>query len=128
MVLPQGIETILLVEDDDAVRSVISKTLCNKGYKVLEAVNGAEALKLIRRHDGEKIDLLITDIVMPQMNGKDLADRLKTALPDIKILFISGYSDIVVTRRPLFETNANFIQKPFSLVLLNCPIQWKLLA
>lgn len=118
MVLPQGIETILLVEDDDAVRSVISKTLCNKGYKVLEAVNGAEALKLIRRHDGEKIDLLITDIVMPQMNGKDLAAQLKTALPDIKILFISGYSDMVVTRRPLFETNANFIQKPFSLSVL----------
>ena len=90
--LPRGTELILLVEDDDSVRNFARIVLHEKGYRLFEAENGKKALSLIE-NNGTEIDLLITDMIMPEMNGMDLADQLKKLKPDIKVLFISGYTE-----------------------------------
>jgi YesN/AraC family two-component response regulator len=81
---------------------------------VLEATNGKEALRVVQEEAGRKIHLLLTDVVMPQMGGKELADRLKILQPDIKVLFISGYTDNAIVHHGVLEPNINFLQKPFS--------------
>ena len=89
-VRPGGTETILVAEDDAAVRSVAARTLQSLGYRVLEAGHGAEALEIAAAH-AECIHLLVTDVVMPHVNGKVLADELRRARPELKVLFTSGY-------------------------------------
>ena len=86
-----GNETVLLVEDEPLVRELAVATLREKGYTVVEAVNGKEGLRMAWEHDG-KIDLVLTDVVMPVMGGKEMADALRTSHPHTKILFTSGYS------------------------------------
>ncbi len=112
-VLPQGMETILLVEDEAMVRELAARVLHQQGYTVLEVANGPEALRLVRGYD-HKIDLLLTDVIMPQMNGQMLAEKLKTLRPEIKVLFASGYTHNSIMRRGVLEPGVRFIQKPFS--------------
>jgi len=112
--IPQGSETILLAEDEEPVRKVLARTLEKYGYKVLEAPNGVEAMKLASAHKGP-IDLLLTDTIMPQMNGKELADELVKSYPKVKILFVSGYTREVLSQKGILGPDINLIQKPFDL-------------
>jgi CheY-like chemotaxis protein len=106
----QGWETVLLVEDEDAVRSLARAVLRRHGYTVLEARHGVDALRLAERHHDE-IHLLLTDMVMPHMSGPELADRLSSVRPAMKVLFMSGYVDR--TAVPDFAS-VSFLQKPFT--------------
>jgi len=107
-------QTILVVEDKEPVRSVLLEILVDLGYTVLEASDGARALEIARAHDGP-IHLLLTDIVMPGMQGDEVARRLRTFRPETKILFMSGYTKKAVADSLVAESGAAFIPKPFSL-------------
>lgn len=112
--LPHGKETILLVEDEDLVRDFAAGLLKDLGYKLFVAFNGSEALHLVEGLKEEKIDLVITDIVMPKMSGRELAERLKTIHPDLKIIFMSGYVDDETIQQDLENAKVNFIEKPLT--------------
>ncbi len=112
-----GSETVLLAEDDDNVRSFAKRVLLKYGYKVLESKNGEEAIKASREFDG-KIDLLLTDVVMPGMKGKDIAERLKSEGRDLKVLFMSGYTHNIIMDHGIMPKDIDFIEKPFSPVTL----------
>ena len=109
----QGSETILLVEDEEAVRDLLREVLQGKGYRVLEARDGFEALRLSTGHSGS-IDLLLTDVIMPKMNGRELAERLKPERPKTKVLYMSGYTDNAIVHRGVLEDGTAFLQKPFT--------------
>ena len=112
--VPQGRgETILIVEDEAAILVLGRKMLENLGYQVLEASGPDKALELAKDHAAE-IDLLLTDVVMPQMNGRDLAKQIQRVCPGIRILFMSGYTANVIAHRGILDPDVNFIQKPFS--------------
>jgi CheY-like chemotaxis protein len=110
--VPQGTELVLLVEDEDQVRAILKDILEGQGYHVLTASNGEEALSisLDLQHD---IKLMITDVVMPQMSGSDLAMRVQAVRPNLPVLFMSGYTDDAIVRHGLLDEKLNFIQKPF---------------
>jgi PAS domain S-box-containing protein len=112
--LPPGAETILLVEDEEIVRTLAIHVLGDLGYTVLEAANGEQALRVLQEHAGETIHLLLTDVVMPKMGGRALAERLRTIRPDLKMLFISGYSENGMAPLTTFEPGVAFLQKPFT--------------
>jgi two-component system, cell cycle sensor histidine kinase and response regulator CckA len=116
--LPTGTETILLVEDEASLRDLSSRMLQLQGYTVLEAGNGDEALRVINKHGENTIDLVVTDVVMPQMGGKVLADKLKILRPNLKILFTSGYTDRAIVNNGVLEEGIDFLQKPFALDVL----------
>jgi CheY-like chemotaxis protein len=105
-------ETVLLVEDEDAVRALAREVLRRHGYVVLEARHGVDALRVAERHS-DAIHLLVTDVVMPHMGGRELANRLATTRPAIKVLFISGYADHALMHADLVR-GAAFLQKPFT--------------
>jgi PAS domain S-box-containing protein len=109
----RGSETILLVEDEPAILSVATKTLERLGYRVLAAGTPGEAIRLAREHRG-RIDLLMTDVVMPEMNGRDLARNLQSLYPDIRRLFMSGYTANVIAHQGVLDPGVHFLQKPFS--------------
>jgi two-component system, cell cycle sensor histidine kinase and response regulator CckA len=109
-----GIGTVMLVEDEDPVRIFGARALRNKGYKVLEAKSGEGALELIRGA-GEKIDLLITDVVMPKMDGPALIREVRESHPDMKVIFISGYTEDEFRQRLDSDSEIHFLPKPFSL-------------
>ena len=109
----QGTETVLLAEDSAAVRTVANQVLTRHGYKVLEAVDGRSALEVGTRHEGP-VHLLVTDVVMPEMSGRQLAERLKERRPALKVLFVSGYTDDAITRHGILEPGIAFLQKPFT--------------
>lgn len=109
----KGTETILLVEDDDAVRAVARRALDRFGYHVLSAARGDEALGIARNHDRE-IDLLLTDIMMPGMNGVEVAAEVARIRPGIQVFFMSGYADQDLVRQGLLEPGTHFLQKPFT--------------
>jgi hypothetical protein len=111
--MPRGTETVLLVEDAAAVRAVAKQTLERQGYTVLEASNGADALHLAERHQGP-IHLVVTDVVMPRLSGRELADQLSVARPETRVLFMSGYTDDSVVRHGILEGGVAYFQKPFS--------------
>ena len=116
--LPRGNETILLVEDEPAVRVLAARVLRAQGYIVLEAENGDDALSIARQRGRAVLHLLLTDVVMPRMSGKTLAERVTAMLPDVKVLFTSGYtSDIMIYQGPA-GTGLAFLQKPFTPVTL----------
>ena len=108
-----GCEAVLVVEDDPAVRALTRRVLQERGYSVLEAGDGTEALRLAEEYDGP-IDLLVTDIVMPEMSGRKLAENLRTMHPAAKILFMSGFTETDVIQQGLLEPGAAFVEKPFS--------------
>ena len=110
---PGGEETIILVEDEPLVRSMCTKLLRNHGYTVLEAANGEEALRSIDQYCGQKIDLLVTDVVMPQMGGLQLANLLANSRPEIKIVLMSGYTDETIIVGQAEVDGKAFLQKPF---------------
>lgn len=105
-------ETVLLVEDEDIVRKLTHKILTRLGYQVLVACNGYDAFAQYQNH-AEPIDLLLTDMVMPRMNGRDLYIKLKEQHPDLKVLFMSGYNESILAQQDSVAANF-FIQKPFS--------------
>ena len=108
-----GSETVLLVEDDENVRDLVQQILRNHGYTVLEAADPAEALRIA--HDqSERLDLLLTDVVMPQMNGYQLANRLATFWSEMRVVYMSGYTDENIVNHLMLEPRVSFIQKPFS--------------
>ena len=109
--MPNGKETILLAEDEPMIRSMCTRVLFDNGYKVLEAANGEEALRLAQNHPAGMIHLLLTDVVMPQMGGIELTSRLGESSPDIKILLTSGYTDEALACSP--NGSMPFLQKPF---------------
>jgi PAS domain S-box-containing protein len=110
---PKGKETVLVVEDEGGVRSLVCETLASYGYKVLEAAGGAQALQIAEQH-AEPIHLLLTDVVMPQISGKELAKRLFALHSETRVLYMSGYTDDVVVRQGILQGGAAFLQKPFS--------------
>lgn len=108
----RGTETILLVEDDESVRSVVLAVLQRSGYKVLEANNPGEAILISEQHTGF-IHLMVTDVVMPRMSAPELAERLAPWHPEMKVLYMSGYSDDGVVSRKVLESES-FLEKPFT--------------
>jgi CheY-like chemotaxis protein len=112
--VPRGSERILIVEDEGPLRSLISQGLREYGYTVLEAANGQEALALAAR-DQDRIRLLITDVVMPGMSGRIVAERFSALHPHARVLYLSGYTDDAVIRHGVLHEQVNFLQKPFSL-------------
>jgi two-component system, cell cycle sensor histidine kinase and response regulator CckA len=109
-----GTETILIVEDEKTVCILAERILTHVGYLVLKAGNGEEALRLCEQYEGP-IDLLITDVILPQMSGRIVAERLLQLRPELKVLFVSGYTDDTIVRHGVLEKGLHFIAKPFSI-------------
>jgi len=120
--LRKGNETILLVEDDQGVRTFIDEALRSLGYHVHQARNGEDALKIL---ETEKLTphLLITDIIMPGIDGRDLSKRVKKIVPSIKIIFTSGYTDSHIDSEGLLEKGIHFIGKPYSISTISSKIR-----
>jgi two-component system cell cycle sensor histidine kinase/response regulator CckA len=119
---PCGSGTILVVEDEEIVRGLVQKVLRMQGYRVLAAERGDEALRICQEQEQE-IDLLLTDVVMPGMSGRELAEQAAVMRPEMKVLFMSGYTDDAVVRHRVFDTEIAFIQKPFTPAALASKVQ-----
>jgi two-component system cell cycle sensor histidine kinase/response regulator CckA len=117
-----GRGTVLLVEDEDAVRSFAARALGTRGYHVLEASTGAEALEVFEGHDGE-VDLVVSDVVMPEMDGPTLMKELRRDHPDLKIIFMSGYAEDAFRRNLTENEHFMFLQKPFDLKQLAAAVK-----
>ena len=111
--LPRGSETILVVEDEEVVRKLTVRILQEQGYRVLEGGQGNDAFPIADEHEGQ-IHLLLTDVVMPKMGGRELAERLASLRPGIKVLYMSGYTDNAIAHHGIFDKGINFIRKPFT--------------
>jgi two-component system cell cycle sensor histidine kinase/response regulator CckA len=120
--LPRGTETVLLVEDEASVRSLVRTMLEMLDYKVLTATQGEDAVELASAHAGV-IDLLVTDVVMPGMNGRELAESLRAGRPEMKCLFVSGYTRDVIAQRGILEQGIHLLSKPFSIAELAASIR-----
>jgi PAS domain S-box-containing protein len=110
---PRGTETVLLVEDEDGVRTLTRQALESRGYRVLEASDGEAALELSQTHGGE-IDLLLSDVVMPRMGGRELREQLAVSHPNTRVIFTSGYTDDAVVRHGVYQSDCDFLQKPYT--------------
>jgi len=111
--LPRGSETILLVEDEAGVRTLAKTILQIQGYTVLDAAQGKDAFLLSGQHEG-LIHLMVTDMVMPEMSGREVADRLKPLRPNMKVLFMSGFTDKALVHNGELDPGIAFLQKPFT--------------
>ena len=120
--MPRGGETILLVEDTDWLRELIRRGLESRGYTVLAAAHGEEAIQLAAAHPGN-IHLLVSDLVLPGIGGRRLAERIGALKPGIKLLYISGYTADALLRHGVLEPGTAFLQKPFSPGALACKIR-----
>ncbi len=109
----KGSETVLVVEDEKGVRSLVCETLKSEGYKVLEAEGAEQALEIAEQYT-KPIHLLLTDVVMPQTGGKELAQRLSALHPETRVLYMSGYTDDAIVRHGILEGGTPFLQKPFT--------------
>jgi len=118
----RGTEIILLVEDEDAVREPARRVLVQNGYTVLEARHGEEALRVCEQHEGT-IHLMVTDVVMPEMSGRELAERLALLQPEMKVLYISGYTHNAIASHGVLEPGIAFLQKPFTPDALVCKVR-----
>jgi two-component system, cell cycle sensor histidine kinase and response regulator CckA len=121
----RGSETVLLVEDEDGVRALMRQVLHKHGYNVLESRHGGEALLMCERHSG-KIDLLLTDVVLEQMSGRELAERLIKVRPEMKVLYVSGYADDAIVHHGVLNAGVAFLQKPFTTEALARKIRYVL--
>jgi len=110
---PQGSETILLVEDEESIRLLVLGILRSRGYTVLEAGRPLDALEISRTLD-EPIHLLLTDVIMPQMSGREVAEHISAARPDTKVLYMSGYTDQAIAHHGVLNPGVPFLQKPFT--------------
>jgi PAS domain S-box-containing protein len=117
-----GFETILIAEDDDQIRTMTHNLLSRRGYHVLKADNGKEALKLLETNPGP-VQLLLTDVVLPEMNGRELFEKAVEIQPDIQVLYMSGYTDNVIAHHGVLEKGVDFIQKPFPIRSLTTKIR-----
>jgi two-component system, cell cycle sensor histidine kinase and response regulator CckA len=108
-----GKETILLVEDEEALCEFAAKVLEGYGYKVLKCKNGEDALRIEQQYK-EPIDLLLTDVVMPKVSGREVSERLNLLRPKMKVMYMSGYTDDAIVRHGILEAGASFLQKPFT--------------
>jgi two-component system cell cycle sensor histidine kinase/response regulator CckA len=108
-----GSEIVLIVEDDNSLRKLAQKSLQPHGYRVLVAENGEDALRISKEHEGT-IDLMITDVVMPKMGGKETAERLQALHPQMKVIYMSGYTDDSIVHHGVLAPGLNFLEKPFS--------------
>jgi two-component system cell cycle sensor histidine kinase/response regulator CckA len=111
----KGTETVLAVEDETEVRKLVARVLRGQGYTVIEASDGEEAAKVARKNAGEKIHLLLTDVIMPGMSGHELAVMLGLQHPNMKVLYMSGYTDNAIVHHGVLQEGVNYIQKPFTL-------------
>ena len=109
-----GDESILLVEDEESLRKMAKMALEGWGYSVIEAANGNDALSVIEKAEHSKFDCLVTDVIMPQMGGKELSDKLLKKYPKLKILFVSGYSKNTIAHHGVIDEGVSFLQKPFT--------------
>ena len=109
----RGSETVLLVEDEEGVRKLVQGILARQGYQVLEATSGEEALDMAHEHKG-KIDLLLSDVVLVGMSGRELSERMRIQMPTLKVIYMSGYTDDAIVRHGVLTESAEFLQKPFS--------------
>jgi DNA-binding NtrC family response regulator len=112
-----GTETILLVEDEPQIRSMVTEALQVQGYQVLTSRGGSEAIRLAQEHPGP-IHLLLTDVVMPQMSGPQTAERLGAARPGLKVLYMSGYAESAIAHHGILEEKISLLAKPFTLQTL----------
>jgi CheY-like chemotaxis protein len=110
--LPKGTESVLVVEDEQPVREYMAMLLSEVGYNALQAADGEEALQIINSPSSRKIDLLITDIIMPRMGGKELVYRLRDRLPQSRMIFCSAYPGELATRHGMLANEIAFLQKP----------------
>ena len=111
--MPPGTETVLLAEDEPSVRKMVAHVLRNQGYTVLEAANGVEALRIADGDPTNDIQLLLTDVVMPQMGGPELAEELHATHPNIKVLFTSGYTGDYLSHLNTMPSGTEFLAKPY---------------
>jgi two-component system cell cycle sensor histidine kinase/response regulator CckA len=112
-----GPETLLLVEDEPGVRELVRDILLAQGYRVLAAQDGVEALQVARQHQGP-IHLLLTDVVMPRMSGRALADQLRSSYPGMRVLYTSGYTDNAIVHHGVLDEGVHFLSKPFEMEAL----------
>src|SRR5262249_13301131 len=110
----RGGETLLLVEDEPLVRELAHEILVDQGYRVLEAGSGQEALRICDSHRGA-IDLMVTDVIMPGMNGREVYEHLVRRRPRLKVLYMSGYTQSAIVHRGVLEPGTAFVQKPFTI-------------
>jgi len=110
---PRGSETVLVCEDEEALRAIVREILEGAGYAVLEAADGAEALHVVQRHEGS-IDLLLSDVILPGMSGPELARSLVEMRPSLKVLHMSGHDDASMVHRGLIESGVAILRKPFA--------------
>jgi DNA-binding NtrC family response regulator len=113
METPAGTETLLVVEDDEIVLKLVDRILTRQGYRVHATADAEEALRMAAGL-GDRLDLLVTDVVMPQMNGKKLFEGVAASCPRTRVLFMSGYTDEVISHHGFIDEGVNFIQKPFT--------------
>jgi DNA-binding NtrC family response regulator len=118
----RGTETILLVDDEESLRTVIVDLLCHLGYCTLSAANGHDALELALEYSG-KIDLLLTDVVMHPLSGPDLAEQLMRSRPEMKVVFISGYADASLAPDGVLKPGTVLVNKPFSMKTLSAKLR-----
>ena len=109
----RGTETVLLVEDEEGVRKLVSGILGRQGYKVIEATSGEEAIELVHEHSGA-IDMLLSDVVLVGMSGRELSERLRIQMPTLRVIYMSGYTDDAIVRHGVLTESAEFLQKPFT--------------
>ncbi len=109
----RGSETVLLVEDEEGVRKLVRGILSRQGYRVLEATSGEEALSMVEEYSGN-IDLLLSDVVLVGMSGRELSERMRIQMPTLKVIYMSGYTDDAIVRHGVLTESAEFLQKPFS--------------
>ena len=118
----KGSETILVADDEASIRKLVRDTLEPLGYKILEASDGKEALEIFRRNEPQ-IDMLLTDVIMPKMTGKKLAEILLVEKPGFKVLYMSGYTDNVIVHQGILDEDIEFINKPLVPSLLTKKIR-----
>ena len=125
--LPTGSETILVVEDAEAIRSLVRKVLTAQGYTILEAANGSEALRLVERHEGA-LHLAVSDVVMPGMSGRELGERLASLRPGLRVLYMSGYTGDAVVHQGIMEDGFAFLAYAVSIARKPNPVAMRMSA
>ena len=118
----QGDETILVVEDEEQVRELVVEMLKTYGYRVLDAYNGKKAIEIYNKYNND-IQLILTDVVMPEIDGAELYKRIQSIIPDIKVLYMSGYTDDIIAEHGVLNEGVTFLQKPIMVDVLPAKVR-----